>query len=86
MIRKQIFIDEKQNEELKRLAKKTGKSEGLLIREAVQRHLEEEQNADALWEALIERWSQSPASAAPRTWTRDELYEGRLGRFNADTH
>ena len=62
MIRKQIFSDERQNEELKRLAKKTGKSEGLLIREAVQRHLEEEQNADALWEALIERCSQSAAS------------------------
>ncbi len=86
MIRKQIFIDERQNEELKRLAKKTGKSEGLLIREAVQRHLAEEKNADALWEALIERWSQSPVSTTPRTWTRDELYEERLGRFNADTH
>ncbi len=86
MIRKQIFIDERQNEELKRLAKKTGKSEGLLLREAVQRHLAEEQNADALWEALIERWSQFPASTALRTWTRDELYEERLGRSNDDIH
>lgn len=86
MIRKQIFVEEQQNEGLKRLAKKTGKSEGLLIREAVERRLAEEQEADALWEALLERWSQLPATNVPRTWTRDDLYEDRVERFHAGTH
>ena len=86
MIRKQIFIEEGQNEALKRLAKRTGKSEGALIREAVERRLVEEQDADALWGGLIERWSQVPVTNEPRTWTRDDLYDDRLGRFHADAH
>ena len=86
MIRKQIFIEEGQNEALKRLAKRTGKSEGALIREAVERRLVEEQDADALWGGLIERWLQVPVTNEPRTWTRDDLYDDRLGRFHADAH
>lgn len=86
MIRKQIFIEEEQNEALKRVAKRTGKSEGSLIREAVERRLGEEQDADTLWEALIERWLKVSVADEPRTWTRDDLYEDRLGRFHADAH
>ncbi len=86
MIRKQIFIEEEQNEALKRLAKRTGKSEGALIREAVERRLVEEQDAEVLWEGLIERWSQVPVANEPWTWTRDDLYNDRLGRFHADAH
>ena len=86
MIRKQIFIEEGQNEALKRLAKRTGKSEGALIREAVERRLVEEHDADALWGGLIERWLQVPVTNEPRTWTRDDLYDDRLGRFHADAH
>ena len=87
MIRKQIFIEEEQNQALKRVAKRTGKSEeGSLIREAVERRLAEEQDADTLWEALIERWLKVSVADEPRTWTRDDLYEDRLGRFHADAH
>ncbi len=86
MIRKQIFIEEQQNQALKRLAQRTGKSEGALIREAVERRLAEEQDANALWETLLERWSQNPESNQPRTWHRDDLYQERLGKFDADPH
>ena len=86
MIRKQIFIEERQNEALKRLALRTGRSEGALIREAVERRLAEEQVAEAAWEDLLERWSRSPAPEGPRTWTRDDLYEERVGRFDGNTH
>lgn len=86
MIRKQIFIEEAQNEALKRLARKTGKSEGALIREAVERRLQEEQEADALWGGLIERWMQASITNEPRTWTREDLYEERLGRRHVDPH
>jgi predicted DNA-binding protein len=81
VIRKQIFIDEEQNEALKRLAKKTGKSEGALIREALERRLMEEQDADTLWESLIERWLQVSMTNESRTWTREDLYDARLRRF-----
>lgn len=86
MIRKQIFIEEAQNEALKRLARKTGKSEGALIREAVERRLKEEQEADALWGGLIERWMQASITNEPRTWTREDLYEERLWRRHVDPH
>lgn len=86
MIRKQIFIEESQNDALKQLSKRTGKSEGLLIREALERRLAEEQNAEALFDALLERWSRGPVTNIPRTWTRDDLYEERVGKFDADTH
>ncbi len=86
MIRKQIFIEEQQNQALKRLAQRTGKSEGALIREAVGRRLAEEQDATALWETLLERWSQDPVSNQPRTWRRDDLYQERLEKFDADPH
>ncbi|MCY0878909.1 MAG: ribbon-helix-helix protein, CopG family [Firmicutes bacterium] len=86
MIRKQIFIDEAQNEALKQLAKKTGKSEGALIREALALRLMEDQDADTLWEGLVEGWLQRPTANEPRTWTREDLYDERLRRYHVDTH
>lgn len=86
MIRKQIFIEEGQNQILKRLAKKTGKSEGALIREVIGRFLVSEEDADARWEAMIARWAQNPVTNKPRTWTRSDLYEDRVGKFHADSH
>jgi hypothetical protein len=86
MIRKQILLEARQSEALKRLAQRTGKSEGALIREAVERRLMEEQEADTRWEALVARWSEAPVTGTPRTWTRDDLYTERLGQFHADTH
>lgn len=87
MIRKQIFIEEGQNNVLKGLAKKTGKSEGALIREVVDRFLVAEQEADGLWEAMIARWALNPVTTnEPRTWTRSDLYEDRVGKFHADPH
>lgn len=86
MIRKQIFIEEGQNNVLKGLAKKTGKSEGALIREVVDRFLVAEQEADGLWEAMIARWALNPVTNEPRTWTRSDLYEDRVGKFHADPH
>lgn len=85
MVRKQIFIEDRQNQALKRLAERTGKSEGALIREAVERRLAEEQQAEDLFEALIARWSQVPVPNEPRMWTRDDLYKDRMGRFHGHT-
>lgn len=63
-----------------------GKSEGALIREVVDRFLVAEQEADALWEAMIARWALNPVTNEPRTWTRSDLYEDRVGKFHADPH
>ena len=86
MIRKQIFIEERQNEELKQLALKTGKSEGQLIREAVDRQLLEQEETELLWKTMIDRWLSSPTSDTAEKWQRNDLYEDRLRKFDADSH
>ena len=82
MIRKQIFIDARQNGALKRFAEETGRSEGQLIREAVDRWLADQEEKAQLWEALLDRW-RLEAGVGARTWKRDDLYHDRLRKFDA---
>lgn len=84
MIRKQIFVRDSQNKALKRLAHRTGKAEGQLIREAVDRILLEEAETEKLWNALLQRWAGEPETAQPGQWKREDLYRDRVGKFDAD--
>ncbi len=80
VVRKQIFLEPRQAEALKRLARRSGTSEGALIRQAIDARLAQAEDADAQWEALLQRWAASPASGAGRDWRREDLYEERLTR------
>ncbi len=78
MVRKQIFIERGQDEALKRLARASGRSEGALIREAIDARLAQTDDTDAQWEALLRKWAASPASGTQRDWRREDLHADRL--------
>ena len=91
MVRKQVYIEPRQDEILKKWAEETGKTEAEIFRQALDRWIASEQQrreAEAAWEeerAFIEsRIAQGPV-AGGRTWTREELYEERLRRYDRDT-
>ena len=67
MIRKQIYLEPRQVEMLKRLARERGVSQSQIVREAID-HMEMESQRKRDLEAR-------------RGWTRDSLYEERLSRW-----
>lgn len=90
MIRKQIYIQKRQQTLLKRLAKARGTSEAEIIRQAI-----DQQAAggsarqlpldDAAWErarAFIEKRRKQGNQGEPYRWRREDAYEERLSRFN----
>jgi len=85
MVRKQVYIEPRQEELLKRRARELGVSEAELIR----RGIDQISRARALtipasWEAweeakaLIRERMQLKVPQTGRTWRRDELYDDRL--------
>ncbi len=85
MVRKQIYIEAQQEAALKRVTKERQISEAEIIRQAITRWLEEDQRARRtvqLWEeekAFIETLLAQGAVPGGRTWTRDAIYEERVG-------
>lgn len=91
MVRKQVYIEPRQDELLKQWAEETGRSEAEIVRQALDHWLESERRhreAEAAWEeerAFIEaRAAQGPVPGG-RTWTREELYEERMNRYGRDS-
>lgn len=90
-VRKQVYIEPRQDELLKQWAEETGKSEAEIVREALDRWMESEarrREAEAAWQEVVdfaeERAAEGPVPSG-RTWTREALYEGQLGRHERDT-
>ena len=91
MIRKQVYIEARQEAMLKRLARTQGVSEAELIRQAIDRQVSSGHvlpSEGAAWEDahrfMLELRNRGPIADRGRTWTRDELYEKRVGRHAAD--
>lgn len=89
-VRKQVYIEPRQDELLKQWAEETGKSEAEIVREALDRWMAREarrQEAEAAWEeerAFIEaRIAEGPVPGG-RRWTRESLVEERLSRHDRD--
>ena len=90
MVRKQVYIEPLQERMLKRRAKQLGVTEAEIIRKALD-HVgvspmapRREVDLDAAREALkFMRSLSARAKRAPkgRTWTRESLYEDRIGRW-----
>lgn len=88
MVRKQIYIEPRQDEILKRRANELGTTEAELIRQAI----DEFAHAQAPLARKLKAWEEAKAvmqerllmevPQTGRTWTRDELYEERLERFS----
>jgi len=89
MIRKQIYIAQKQQILLSRLAKARGVSEAEVIRQAIEREASGGQtqpvmpDATALDEIIRFALARREAGVAgqPLRWNRDEAYEERLKRY-----
>jgi len=82
MVRKQFYIEPRQNRLLKRLARQTRKTEAEIIREALGRlaqEIEREPERLKAWEeekAFIRlRMNKGPVPGGPRTWKREDLYD-----------
>ena len=80
MVRKQVYIEEHQERRLKQRAKLLGVTEAQLIRQSLDRGLEEvsPRRPDPVAWARIERYLATrrtkPGTAATGRWTRDELH------------
>ncbi len=91
MIRKQVYIEPRQDELLKQWTAETSMTEAEIIRQAIdlwegsearkRRAQEAWQQARAFIEELI---VQGPVPGG-RTWTREEIYEERLSRYGRDS-
>lgn len=88
MVRKQIYIEPRQEELLKRRAKELGLSEAELIRRGIDRVA----RLPLAFRPDLKAWEEEKAYIrshrcfeVPQTgrgWTRDELYDERLRRFS----
>jgi hypothetical protein len=90
MVRKQVYIEPRQDNLLKKWAEETGKSEAEIVREALDRWMASEEwrrQSEVAWEEVLtfaeERAAYGPVPGG-RTWTREDLYEERLGRHERD--
>ena len=89
MVRKQIYIQRRQQALLKRLARARGVSQAELIREALDHQASANswsaQPDPEAWERahrfMLALHARGPLRGRARTWTRDELYEDRLSRY-----
>ncbi len=88
MVRKQIYIEPRQEELLKRRAKELGLSEAELIRRGIDQisrvrvHRCFDREAWKEAKAFIEKRMQITAPQTGRGWTREELYDERLERYS----
>ena len=91
-VRKQIYLEKRQNQQLKRLAEARGVSEAEVIRQALEREVQSKidkplpVNRAAFEafkrEALARR--ELGITGEPYKWNRAELYEERLARYGPD--
>jgi hypothetical protein len=88
MVRKQVYIEERQEAALKRLAAERGVAEAEIVREAIDRaergpHPARRPDPRAWdeFEAFLRKLRRRPVVArAARRWTRDDLYADRTER------
>ena len=90
MIRKQVYLEERQDRLLKHRAKQRGVTEAEIIREALDRaeisgsrggHVDDPaagRKAISFMRSLARRHRKAPAG---RSWSRESLYDERIGRW-----
>ena len=79
-VRKQIYIEARQEQLLKQLVRETGATEAELIRQAIDRHTGSfsPRRDLSVWEeerAFMERLMQEGPVSGGRTWKREDLHE-----------
>ncbi|MCI0555535.1 MAG: ribbon-helix-helix domain-containing protein [Anaerolineae bacterium] len=90
MIRKQIYIQKSQEERLKRVAEARGVSEAEIIRRALENELKragyrlayDSEAMKRLHQAMLDQDKKPPVPQKKRDWTREDLYEERMKRYD----
>jgi hypothetical protein len=93
MIRKQIYIEKRQQVALHQRARITGQSESELVRQAIDRELlgtdipsrPDPRAWDKVLQFINELSARKPVGGEPYQFKRDELYEERLNRYAPDS-
>ncbi len=86
-VRKQLYLEQRQQDRLARLSDLHGVSESELIRQAIDRQLLAADlsigDGDAWSEAVefMHKAGRRSAQRRPQKWNREELYEERVGKF-----
>src|SRR5664279_3418083 len=88
-VRKQIYLDPRQNRQLKRLAEARGVSEAAVVRELIESEAAGGASNPlppdrAAWDGIVafsQQRAKSGVKGEPYQWNRDEIYEARLSRF-----
>jgi len=88
MVRKQIYLQRRQQAILRRLARSRGISEAELIRQAIDNHVSagarlarpDPEAWDKARRFMLALHAQGPVKGQPRDWKREDLYEERLNR------
>ncbi len=92
MVRKQIYIQDRQERLLRRIAETRGVSQAEVVRQAIEGQAAGERGTGEVnpvaWEralALIESLQKrSAADRRPQRWSREDLYEDRLISHDRD--
>jgi len=88
MIRKEFYIEKRQEQKLERLARERGVTESDIVREAIDRTegtpsqppFVPDPEAARKFFAFIRELEHGPRRPLPR-WNRESLYEERIGRW-----
>ncbi len=88
MVRKQVYVEARQEEQLKRLARELGITEAELIRRGIDQvtrlplRLPPDPRAWEEARTLIRQRMELEVPQTGRNWRRDELYDDRLDRLS----
>lgn len=90
MVRKQIYIQKTQEERLKRVAETRGVSEAEIIRRALDNELKragyrlayDNDAMKRLYKLMRDQDKKPPVPQKKRDWTREDLYEDRMKRYD----
>lgn len=83
MVRKQVYIEPRQERQLKQVCRKTGVTEAKIIRRALDAEVEKLQSAEGRMQAwnkeraFIESWTKKGPAKGGRRWRRQDLYDRR---------
>jgi hypothetical protein len=93
MIRKQIYIQKDQEDRLKKIAETRGVSEAEIIRRALDVELKhagfrlayDDEAWARAYQFMLDLAKRGPVPQRKRDWTREELYEERMRRYDRNT-
>ena len=90
MVRKQIYIQQSQEERLKKIAEARGVSEAEIIRRALENELRragyrlayDSEAMKRLYQAMLDQEKNGPVPQKKRDWKREDLYEERMKPYD----